>query len=485
MHRFALATALAVCAQSVVFAQPHGEFHDSDIVSVSHDNDPDVKGKPVTEVVILSDGYPDALKARFEERAKQIMKSLREDLASSVMREVTTFHFTTVWVPSRAKGAPWYNGAPAEDTPFKSHVDADGSLASDDGAVDRAVKHVSDGNFRTVPVVLINLLSKEEGKPKKGETRVKDANTGPGDVRDISDTPEDVYRRLIDKACTQKHGHEVGRVHQVDIDMRAFVHEFGHARFGLDDEYANDPTEALPADQKAGVAQFPNNTIERDSLRWETAVPELYQNGKLKAPLIEGGSGYGKDVWHAFHLCRMNQSRTEDFCPVCKSAIRASLLDGKPLAAPVWVDPSSKDGTVKVTVEKDGTKTIPIRWKPGNAEQPNSWHVELTDATGKVVFKADLEGQLRSKDIPAPAAGRYTLSIEARRIATANPANISEATKTPLFLPRNPETVARADADSTAKRFDRGFDRTPGLDGKLTEAVRRESDKTHPEEDGR
>lgn len=392
MKRFVFAIAL-VCVPAVASAQPR-EFHVADIVEVTHDDDPDQHGKPVTEVVILSEGYPESLKARFEERAHQIKKSLREDACSSVMREVTTFHFTTVWVPSRAKGAPWYNGAPAQDTPFKSHVTDDGSPTSDDGAVDRAVKHVSEGTHVTVPVVLINLLSKEEGKPRKGAKMIKDANAGPGDVRDISDTPEDLYRKLFDRNCTHRHGDgiEVGRVHQVDIDMRAFVHEFGHARFGLDDEYANDRNEPLPASEKAGVAQFPNNTRDRESIRWRTSVPELYDaTGKLKQPLIEGGSGYGKNVWHAFHLCRMNQSRTEDFCPVCKAAIRASLRDGKPLPAPRWAMPSSKDGRTSVTLEADGKKTIPIVWNPGvlGAAEQLARRARRCDGTG------GLQGDLR------------------------------------------------------------------------------------------
>lgn len=483
-----LSLALVAALPTVVFAQPKpSNFSVNDIVSVTHDDDPADPKKPVTEVVIISEGYPEGQKARFLEKARQIKASLRTDEASSVMREVTTFHFTTVWVPSTGDGAPWFNGDPARDTPFRAHVEKDGSLAADHAAIDRAVKKVASGQNTTVPVVLINFLSKKEGAPKKKPPKTgrnaDDLNTSPGDVRDISDTPEDLYKDLATNSDRREraggHAAEVGRVLQVDLDMRAFVHEFGHARFGLDDEYANDPDQALPANERNGVAQFPNNTIDPSGARWRNVVPELFdESGKLKQPLIEGGSGYGKKVWHAYKLCRMNQSRSEDFCPVCKAAIRGSVMDGKPLAAPVWLAPVSQDGSTKLTVEKDGSKTVALRWKPGSSEQPNSWHLELTDATGKVVLKKDVEGHQRSLDIDAPGPGRYTLSLQAVRIARADPRNHSPVAEVPLFIPKKPELVTRDDRDKADAKLlpDRGFSRTTGLDGKLVEATKGATD---------
>ncbi|HZU98374.1 MAG TPA: M64 family metallopeptidase [Planctomycetota bacterium] len=457
-------------------ARAQSNFHTDDIADVRHDDDPDDPKKPVTEVVVMSEGYTKANEALFWERAHQIAKSLREDQASSVMREVTTFHFTYVWVPSKDNGAPWRNGEEAGDTPFGAHITKDGSLATDDGAVDRAVKHVMpEGNTnRTVSVVLIHLLSKRADHAANAPKVKKedDPNTGPSDVRDISDTPEDLFRSLGDRGhLGHSHGVEIGRVRQVDIDMRAFVHEFGHARFGLDDEYANDPDEVIPEKEKAGVAQFPNSSIDPTGARWKKLVPELFDgSGKIKQ-IFEGGSGYGKGVWHASHLCRMNQSRTEDFCPVCKAIIRGSIHDGELLPAPAWV--SVKDA-------KDGS--VALQWKAGSKEQPNSFHLALTDATGKVVWKTDVEGHVTSFDMPAPKPGPYTVSVTAQRVSIADPANVSKPAATKYFKGRE-AVVARDDHESTDKRpvgVDRGFSRTSGLSGKINERTR---DAVDPDRD--
>ncbi len=488
---FILASLLAVFSAG---ARADTNFHVADIAEVRHDDDPDDPKKPVTDVVVLSEGYTSDNEALFWQKAQQIARSLRDDQATSVMREVTTFHFTYVWVPSKDKGAPWRTGQKAGDTPFGAYTDEDGSLSTDDNAVDRAVKHVVDGTHKTVSVVMIHLLSKYQDPASAAPKGIKDANTGPDDVRDISDTPEDLYGKLVrsDRVREGKNAHQVGRVRQVDLDMRAFVHEFGHARFGLDDEYSNDPDEALPDSEKGAVAQFPNDTTDPSGSRWKSLVPDLYDaSGKIKQ-IFEGGSGYGKGVWRAYKNCRMNQSRSQDFCPVCKAIIRASIHDGEPLPAPVWVQPASANGKVSVSVAGDGTRTVALQWKPGSSEQPNSWHVQLTDATGKVTWDTYLEGDVQSFDMPAPKPGPYTLSVTGERVALADPSNVSPPATQPLFLDRPAPLVAKStptdDQDDATKAkpvvpIDRGFSRTPGLSGRLTVRVDESTDDTKDEDE--
>src|SRR5262249_30656201 len=150
----------------------------------------------------------------------------------------------------------------------------------------------------------------------------------------------------------------IGRVRQVDIDMRAFVHEFGHARYGLDDEYANDDTSACPESERSAVAQYPNCSTDETGLRWQTLVPELYARGTLS--IVEGGSGYAKKVWRArfgeHDHCRMKQTRTMDFCEICQAVIRRSNKKPVPFHEPQWVAPNPARTNV-ITLDPVTTKT--------------------------------------------------------------------------------------------------------------------------------
>src|SRR5277367_6687727 len=98
-----------------------------------------------------------------------------------------------------------------------------------------------------------------------------------------------------------------------------------------------------------------------------------------------------------FHLCRMNQSRNQDFCPVCKAAIRGSL-ETDPFPKPIWVAPQTDD---KLDIKGDKSKTFTATWKEGKGShgQPECWHLELVDATGKTVWSNDVEGQIYSTEI--------------------------------------------------------------------------------------
>ena len=52
----------------------------------------------------------------------------------------------------------------------------------------------------------------------------------------------------------------------------------------------------------------------------------------------EGGSGYGKNVWHAEKLSTGMEPvpPNQGFCKVCVAAMRESVKDHDPFPAPAW-----------------------------------------------------------------------------------------------------------------------------------------------------
>src|SRR5687768_5515472 len=135
-QRRALGGLLGLLGVLAFASTAQADFRIADIKEIVHDADDREAGKEATSVVILSEGYRE--RADFMERARGVAKQLRDNLTSAVMREVTTYDFYFVWVPAKDKGAPWRNGKKAGDTPFGAHVEKDGTLATDDAAVDRA-----------------------------------------------------------------------------------------------------------------------------------------------------------------------------------------------------------------------------------------------------------------------------------------------------------------------------------------------------------
>ncbi|MEZ0230489.1 MAG: M64 family metallopeptidase [Planctomycetota bacterium] len=417
----------------------HADFKVSDIQEIVHDADNHEAGKEATSVVILSEGYQQ--RADFMDKAKAISKQLRDNLTSAVMREVTTYDFYYVWIPAKDKGAPWRNGRKPGKTPFGARVEKDGGLATDDDAINRAMKHVLTGTTHdAVAVVLIHLLSKEDD-PAHGVPTVDDPNTSPDDVRDNADTPEETYKRLEAKDTCRKGAFTIGRVRQVDLDMRAFVHEFGHARFGLDDEYANDPDSTIPAKEKGWVAQYPNTTTDPSGKKWLAKCPELFKSDGTIKTIQEGGSGYAKGVWHSERNCRMNQTRNQYFCTVCEASIRNWPKDKGRLPMPKWTAPTN--GSKPSLVEVGNKRFVELKWKAGNGDEPLSWFVELIGTDGKVRWKDSFEGHKRSADMPAPAPGLYTLRLTGERLGRVNPENRSPPAEIKFRILANPTVTVR------------------------------------------
>jgi hypothetical protein len=444
-----LAFALASASAATCFGDgqapvaPKGQHHPlaiSDVKEVLQDFDAPVAGKPATDVVIVSEGYDGKSRAAFLAKARQCAVSLRTTAAAAPMREVTTFNFYYVWVPSKDKGAPWRNEEPPHDTAFGAWQTKDG-LATDDASVDRAVKHVAEGKNPTVSVVMIRLLTKREDVELEDRHVEPDDNKGPDDVRDISDTPQFTYVKL--GHCRGKKAREVGRVRQVSIDMRAFVHEFGHARFGLDDEYSDfdaddsSPAASVTPESAAALAQFPNCTVDPTGARWRSLAPSLFEASGKIAHIEKGGSGLSSGVWHATAKCRMNQSRSQDFCPVCKAVI---LGANHALVPPDWVTPAPHS-TVFLEVGANGLKRngVHMSWEPKSGATVNCYHIELRKkGETKPIWKTDVEGHMTHGRLPVPDPGSYVLDIQAQGVALAEPADRSKKSSTTFEVEAGP-----------------------------------------------
>jgi hypothetical protein len=414
---------LVVALLTLGTASAQSSFRVSDIVSVTErQGEPEAK-KYVIDVVILSEGYTEKQRDIFRQKAAAVRRALLEDQVSEPMRTVTTFNFYEAWVPSAENGVPWRNGEPAGDTPFQAHITLDGSLTADKDAIDRAVRHVASKDHKTVGVVLIHTKSQSADRAANAPPRPEDGNTSPRDVRSWADTPAEVYHKLhrgpVDATAN---GSQIGRILQSDGDMRSFVHEFGHAGYGLGDEYANEPTSELPDGKQDEVAQYPNITTDPTGLRWRELLPDLFANGKIKE-IHEGGDTYAKGVWHPFRKCRMNQTRTEPFCPVCQAIILGSNKKTAPLPTPT---------EVKLASGKDA-KSVVAGWKWPSEEQPAAFHVELWK-DGKRVWSGLVEGHLTEATIPVSSAGPFTVRVHAERLDMANPESHSGDAASPELL---------------------------------------------------
>ena len=414
-------------------ASAQSSFKVADIASVTERPGEPEAGKYTIDVVILSEGFTEKQKDLFRQKAAAVRRALLEDQVSEPMRAVTTFNFYEAWVPSAEIGVPWRNGEPAGDTPFQARITLDGSLTADKDAIDRAVRHVASKNNKTVGVVLVHAKSRTADRASNAPPRPEDGNAGPEDVRSWADTPAEVFHELHGgPGDATANGSQIGRILQNDGDMRSFVHEFGHAGYGLGDEYANEPTSELPEGKQDEVAQYPNITTDPSGQRWRDLVPDLYANGKIKE-IHDGGDTYARGVWHPYRKCRMNQTRTEPFCPVCDAIIRRSGEKAGPLPTPT---------AVSLEAGKDG-KAVVARWRWPSAEQPAAFRVELWK-DGKRAWSGLVEGHLGEATIPVDSAGPYTVHVRALRLDMANPESLSlEASSPELIIAPEGRSVRR------------------------------------------
>lgn len=129
------------------------------------------------------------------------------------------------------------------------------------------------------------------------------------------------------------------------------VHEFGHAFGGLGDEYFYDdmfdsfyPAGTEPWEPNlTTLTDFgskwqdmlpegtpvptPVDSLEKNDVRklWKKLSPEQKASLNGKVGVYEGGGYQSKGVYRPAQECRMKINECEEFCPVCKRAIRRMI----------------------------------------------------------------------------------------------------------------------------------------------------------------
>lgn len=395
-HAAAALLLLLLLFPGVASAQPRGELT-SDLRSEDW--------AAATDIVILGDGYTATERDVFLADARRLSRRVRVEAAARPMRDTVAINFHFAFVPGRDKGAPWQPGRPARSTPFRAHVDTAGEFITDDARADTVAAELAPDV--DVVVVLVRFTPvgevitprersrfKKIARPADGEEL--DLPGGPGDVRPSADWPVDGKRVRI---TTQ--------------DTEAFIHELGHALYGLSDEYDEYPG-APSDDARWEVAVSPNLTLDRTGSRW---------SGIMSTPPVEGGGMWTKGVWRPQAHCRMRESRSELFCPVCEDVIRKSGVVRRP-PAPTWVRPLADE---RLVLAPGADLELEPKWRhAGGAHgQAVSFHLELRrlspDGTRKrMVWWEDIEGNRRTAPpfaVGIRKAGTYALGVTAVNLA--------------------------------------------------------------------
>lgn len=357
-----------------------------------------------TDVVILSDGYTAGERELFLADAKRLSRRVRVEAAAKPMREAAPFNFHFAFVPGRDKGAPWQPGRPARSTPFSAHVTADGDFVTDDARADSVAAELAPDVDLVVILVRFTpagevITPRERSRfkklPRPTDGEELDIPDGPGDVRPSADWPVDGQRVRI---TTQ--------------DTEAFIHEVGHALYGLSDEYDEYPG-APPEDQRWEVAVSPNLTLDPSGSRW---------SGLMSTPPVEGGGMWTQGVWRPQTHCRMRESRSQLFCPVCVDVIRNAGSARRP-PAPTWVRPTADE---RIVLEPGADLELDPKWRHtgGPNGQAVSFHLDLRrlspDGSRKrMVWWEDVEGNLRTAPfaVGIRKAGTYALGVKAVNLA--------------------------------------------------------------------
>ena len=258
------------------------------------------------DIVVVSDGYAAAEKAKFYRDAERVATALfRHEPFASYRNKFT---IRAVFAPSQDSGASVPRSGDWKRTVVDSHFD---TFYSDRYLTTSAQQKVYD-LIGTVPfehiVVMVNT----------------DIYGGGG-----------IYNSLT----------------IMNADHPTFnavmVHEFGHAFGGLADEYAyGDQVETpYPADTEpwepnittmhdfaakwqdmlpAGTpVPTPQDDLDKQDVRriWNTFTPDQKALLNLKLGVYEGAGYQSKGVFRPVQECRMRINECEEFCPVCTRAI--------------------------------------------------------------------------------------------------------------------------------------------------------------------
>lgn len=354
-----------------------------------------------TDVVIVAEGYRVADRALFEEDARRLARRVRVEQAAKPMREGRDFNFHFAFVSSKDRGTPWQPGRDARDTPFTAHVDPAGEWVVDTAEADLVAARLAPDV--DCVVVLVKLLPANDGTTTPRERiaarRLRDAApegtdlpASPDDVRPWADWPTDGSRLVISS-----------------IDTEAFIHELGHALYGLGDEYSDFDAE-VPAKDRKDVAAAPNLTLEPSNARWRHL---------LDAAPVEGGGYYARGVWRPERSCRMRESRERLFCAVCEATI-AGATAARPPKPAAWSEVPRR-----VDLE-DGRLRLAATWRhqsPTPAHRPVSFGLELrrVEEGGRVrrvwTDAAEPHRRTATLDVRLRTPGTYRLGVTATNLA--------------------------------------------------------------------
>lgn len=355
------------------------------------------------DVVIVGDGWEWKDREDFFSLAKEKLgQRIRSEVAAKPMRDGSAFNFHYLFVSSEVSGVPWRPGYPARKTAFRSRVDAEGTMLSDDAAADAIANRLAPDV--DLVVILVKLLKRQESittkeldrlrhmkKKWRPETPSPDADvSSPDDVRPNADIPGDG-----------------GRIRITTVDTEAFIHEVGHASYGLGDEYDELDGE-IPEEEKFDIALTPNLTCDPSGARWRHILAD---------PPVQGGGTWQRGVWRPQKHCRMLESRSRNFCAVCAAAIRGTFA--APLPANPTITAPSEGATIvapRVSAQLHQLE-IPVAWRDGTGgAAPYSFHVVLRrESTGRRVWSNDVEGHLRRATISmrVKSGGSYLIGVRA------------------------------------------------------------------------
>ena len=258
------------------------------------------------DIVVVSEGYAQAEKAKFYADAERVAQALFRHEPFASLRD--RFSVRAVFAPSQRSGVSVPRLGRWLDTPADSHFD---TFYTDRYLTTSSQQKVYD-LIGTVPfehiVVLVNT----------------DLYGGGG-----------IFNSLTIMNSDHPTFNEV------------MVHEFGHAFGGLADEYAyGDQVETLyPADTEpwepnittlhdfaskwadmlpegTRIPTEPDELDRRDVRRiWRTFTPEQKALLNLKVGVYEGAGYQTQGVYRPVQECRMRINECELFCPVCARAI--------------------------------------------------------------------------------------------------------------------------------------------------------------------
>jgi len=113
------------------------------------------------------------------------------------------------------------------------------------------------------------------------------------------------------------------------FSKEVFTHEFGHGLAWLADEYYYDDEMSQFYDKKLEPREANITTLVDFDKKWKDKLPKntkipttVSPKNKTKIGVYEGAGYTSKGVYRAYQNCKMKSNSTNEFCEVCKDAIK-------------------------------------------------------------------------------------------------------------------------------------------------------------------